>query len=134
MLEREDDISVVGEAGDVASVAAEVARCTPDVAVLDVRLADGSGIEACRAIRSEFESVQCLMLTSFHDEQAIVDAAMAGAAEYVLKQIRGKDPSPTPIGRATGCSSYPARRRACASRRAAGTRSSTGRSERLSGG
>ena len=59
--------------------------------MLDVRLSDGNGIEVCRAIRSEFDDVACLMLTSFHDDQAILDAAMAGAAGYVLKQIRGND-------------------------------------------
>ena len=91
MLSAEEDIEVVGEAGGATEALQVVRGCQPDVAVLDVRLADGNGIEVCRAIRSEFDDVRCLMLTSFHDDQAILDAAMAGAAGYVLKQIRGND-------------------------------------------
>ena len=91
MLSAESDIDVVGEAGGAADALDVVRRCRPDVAVLDVRLADGNGIEVCRAIRSEFDDIRCLMLTSFHDDQAVLDAAMAGAAGYVLKQIRGND-------------------------------------------
>lgn len=91
MLSAEDDIEVVGEAGGASDALDVVRRCHPDVAVLDVRLADGNGIEVCRSIRSEFDDIRCLMLTSFHDDQAILDAAMAGAAGYVLKQIRGND-------------------------------------------
>lgn len=91
MLSAESDIEVVGEAGGATEALDVVRRCRPDVAVLDVRLADGNGIEVCRAIRSEFDDVRCLMLTSFHDDQAVLDAAMAGAAGYVLKQIRGND-------------------------------------------
>jgi DNA-binding NarL/FixJ family response regulator len=91
MLGHEPDIEVVGEAGGATGALDVVRRCEPDVAVLDVRLADGNGIEVCRAIRSEFDDVRCLMLTSFHDDQAVLDAAMAGAAGYVLKQIRGND-------------------------------------------
>ena len=91
MLSAEPDITVVGEAGGATGALDVVRRCQPDVAVLDVRLADGNGIEVCRAIRSEFDDVRCLMLTSFHDDQAVLDAAMAGAAGYVLKQIRGND-------------------------------------------
>jgi DNA-binding NarL/FixJ family response regulator len=91
MLGNEPDIEVVGEAGGATEALDVVRRCQPDVAVLDVRLADGNGIEVCRAIRSEFDDIRCLMLTSFHDDQAVLDAAMAGAAGYVLKQIRGND-------------------------------------------
>ena len=91
MLGHEPDIEVVGEANGATEALDVVRRCEPDVAVLDVRLADGNGIEVCRAIRSEFDDVRCLMLTSFHDDQAVLDAAMAGAAGYVLKQIRGND-------------------------------------------
>ena len=91
MLEREEDIEIVGEAGGAAEALRVVDRVMPDVAVLDVRLADGNGIEVCRAIRSAHDDVPCLILTSFHDDQAILDAAMAGAAGYVLKQIRGND-------------------------------------------
>ena len=91
MLSAQDDIEVVGEAGGASDALDVVRRCQPDVAVLDVRLADGNGIEVCRAIRSEFDDIRCLMLTSFHDDQAILDAAMAGAAGYVLKQIRGNE-------------------------------------------
>lgn len=91
MLDAHPDIDVVGEAGRASEAVDVVRRCRPDVAVLDVRLGDGNGIEVCRAIRSEFDDVACLILTSFHDDQAILDAAMAGAAGYVLKQIRGND-------------------------------------------
>ena len=91
MLDREKDIEIVGEAGGAAEALRVVDRVMPDVAVLDVRLADGNGIEVCRTIRSAHDDVHCLILTSFHDDQAILDAAMAGAAGYVLKQIRGNE-------------------------------------------
>ena len=91
MLDRETDIEIVGEAGGATEALRVVDRVRPDVAVLDVRLADGNGIEVCRSIRSAHDDVRCLILTSFHDDQAILDAAMAGAAGYVLKQIRGTD-------------------------------------------
>lgn len=91
MLDREADIEIVGEAGGATEALRVVDRVRPDVAVLDVRLADGNGIEVCRAIRSAHDDVRCLILTSLHDDQAILDAAMAGAAGYVLKQIRGND-------------------------------------------
>jgi len=90
MLDREADIEIVGEAGGATEALRVVDRVRPDVAVLDVRLAT-HGIEVCRAIRSAHEDVRCLILTSLHDDQAILDAAMAGAAGYVLKQIRGTD-------------------------------------------
>ncbi|NND73722.1 MAG: response regulator transcription factor [Ilumatobacter sp.] len=90
-LELEPDIEVVGEAGEARHALAEVRKCSPDVAVLDVRLGDGSGIDVCRQITSEFESVKALILTSFDSDQAIVDAGLAGAAGFVLKQIRSNE-------------------------------------------
>jgi DNA-binding NarL/FixJ family response regulator len=91
LLEADADIEVVGEAGTAASALAHIPALRPDVAVLDVRLPDGDGITVCRDIRSTMPDVACLMLTSFGDDQAIFDAIMAGAAGYVLKQIRGTD-------------------------------------------
>lgn len=91
LLSGESDIEVVGEAGTVAEAAARVMATRPDVAVLDVRLPDGSGVEVCRDIRSRDESVRCLMLTSFADDEALFDAIMAGASGYVLKDIRGAE-------------------------------------------
>ncbi|MGX2996054.1 response regulator [Streptomyces sp. JNUCC 64] len=91
MLSVEDDIVVVGEAGTAAEALARVPAARPDVAVLDVRLPDGSGVEVCREIRSRDDSVQCLMLTSFADDEALFDAIMAGASGYVLKAIRGNE-------------------------------------------
>jgi len=87
-LEAEQDMSVVGEAGDAARAMAAVRSCEPDVAVLDVRLGDGNGIDVCREIRSEFPDVKSLILTSFDSDRALVDAGLAGAAGFVLKQIR----------------------------------------------
>ena len=91
LLSGESDIEVVGEAGTVADAAARVMATRPDVAVLDVRLPDGSGVEVCRDIRSRDDSVRCLMLTSFADDEALFDAIMAGASGYVLKDIRGAE-------------------------------------------
>jgi two-component system, NarL family, response regulator DevR len=91
MLEAGGEFHVVGEAGTFAEVLPKVGGCSPDVAVLDVRLPDGNGIEACREIRSRFPAVNCLILTSFSDDEALFDAIMAGASGYVLKQIRGTD-------------------------------------------
>ncbi len=91
LLEAEPDIVVVGEAAGATEALREVERCQPDVAVLDVRLEDGNGIEVCRDIRSQFPEIACLILTSFADDHAIVDASFAGAAGYVLKQIRSND-------------------------------------------
>ncbi|MCF2126964.1 response regulator transcription factor [Strepomyces sp. STD 3.1] len=91
LLSGESDIEVVGEAGTVADAAARVMATRPDVAVLDVRLPDGSGVEVCRDIRSRDETVRCLMLTSFADDEALFDAIMAGASGYVLKDIRGAE-------------------------------------------
>src|SRR6266571_2507256 len=91
LLEAEQDITVVGEAGTAASALARIPALKPDVAVLDVRLPDGDGVSVCRDIRSQLPEVACLMLTSFGDDEALFDAIMAGAAGYVLKQIRGTD-------------------------------------------
>ena len=91
MLEAEGDIKVIGEAGTAASALARIPALRPDVAVLDVRLPDGDGVTVCREIRSRMPEVACLMLTSFADDDALLDAVMAGAAGYVLKQIRGTD-------------------------------------------
>jgi DNA-binding NarL/FixJ family response regulator len=91
LLEAEPDIVVVGEAGTAASALARIPALRPDVAVLDVRLPDGDGVSVCRDIRSTMPEVACLMLTSFGDDEALFDAIMAGAAGYVLKQIRGTD-------------------------------------------
>jgi DNA-binding NarL/FixJ family response regulator len=91
MLEAEPDITVIGEAGTAESALARIPALMPDVAVLDVRLPDGDGVSVCREIRSRHPEVSCLMLTSFGDDEALFDAIMAGAAGYVLKQIRGTD-------------------------------------------
>ena len=91
LLEAEPDITVVGEAGTAAAALARIPALRPDVAVLDVRLPDGNGVSVCRDIRSKMPDVACLMLTSFSDDDALVNAIMAGAAGYVLKQIRGTD-------------------------------------------
>lgn len=91
VLGAEADIEVVGEHGSVAGALGAVEACSPDVAVLDVRLGDGTGIEVCRDIRAAHPEISCLMLTSFSDDEALLDAAMAGAAGYVLKQIRTDD-------------------------------------------
>jgi len=91
LLEAEPDITVVGEAGTAESALARIPALRPNVAVLDVRLPDGDGVSVCREIRSRMPEVACLMLTSFGDDEALFDAIMAGAAGYVLKQIRGTD-------------------------------------------
>jgi DNA-binding NarL/FixJ family response regulator len=91
LLEAEPDITVVGEAATAAAALARIPALSPDVAVLDVRLPDGDGVSVCRDIRSAVPSVACLMLTSFGDDEALLDATMAGAAGYLLKQVRGTD-------------------------------------------
>ncbi|MCX5311891.1 response regulator transcription factor [Streptomyces sp. NBC_00154] len=91
LLAVEDDIEVVGEAGTAADALLRIPATRPDVAVLDVRLPDGSGVEVCREIRSKDESIHCLMLTSYADDEALFDAIMAGASGYVLKAIRGNE-------------------------------------------
>ncbi|WP_336321225.1 response regulator transcription factor [Streptomyces lavendofoliae] len=91
MLSDEEDIEVVGEAGTAADALVRIPATRPDVAILDVRLPDGSGVEVCREVRALDESIKCLMLTSFADDEALFDAIMAGASGYVLKAIRGSE-------------------------------------------
>ena len=91
LLDAENDIEVVGEAGTREQALARIPPTRPKVAILDVRLPDGNGVEVCREIRSRHPEIQCLMLTSFHDDDALFQAIMAGAAGYLLKQIRGTD-------------------------------------------
>ena len=91
LLEAEPDIQVIGEAGTASSALAQIPALCPAVAVLDVRLPDGDGVSVCREIRSRAPEVACLMLTAFSDDEALLASIMAGAAGYVLKQIRGSD-------------------------------------------
>jgi len=91
LLESNDDIEVVGEAGTAEDGMARIPALKPDVAVVDMRLPDGNGVEVCREVRSRDESIQCLILTSFADDEALFDSIMAGAAGYLLKQIKGTD-------------------------------------------
>ena len=91
LLEAEDDIEVVGEADTAERALARIPATRPDVAILDVRLPDGDGIAVCREIRSDHGEIACLMLTSFSDDEALVQAIVAGASGYLLKQIRGND-------------------------------------------
>ncbi|MGW2219967.1 response regulator transcription factor [Nonomuraea sp. NPDC001684] len=91
LLDSEDDIEVIGEAGTAESAIARIPALQPDVAVLDVRLPDGNGVDVCREVRSKLPGLACLMLTSFADDDALFDAVMAGASGYVLKQIHGSD-------------------------------------------
>ncbi|MFF9762331.1 response regulator [Streptomyces caelestis] len=91
LLDDEPDITVVGEAATVEQALVRVPALRPDVAVLDVRLPDGDGVTVCRDLRSTMPDLACLMLTSFDDEEALLDSIMAGAAGYVLKQIQGSD-------------------------------------------
>jgi two-component system response regulator DevR len=91
MLEAAGDVRVVAEAGTVRDAIAQAQRTRPDVIVMDVRLADGSGIEATREIRAQRPETRVLMLTSFADDEALFASIMAGASGYVLKQIRGGD-------------------------------------------
>ena len=91
LLEAEDDLEVVGEAGTAEEAYGRIPATTPDVAILDVRLPDGDGIDVCREIRSRHPEIACIMLTSFAEDEAVYAAIMAGAAGYVLKQVRGTD-------------------------------------------
>ncbi|MER6124162.1 response regulator transcription factor [Streptomyces sp. NPDC001795] len=91
LLDAEPDISVVGDADTVEQALNRGPAVRPHVAVLDVRLPDGDGITVCRELRSRMPELACLMLTSFDDEDALLDAIMAGASGYVLKQIKGSD-------------------------------------------
>lgn len=91
LLEAAGDIEVVGEGGTAEEALARIPPLRPHVAVLDVRLPDGDGVAVCREIRSRHPEVRCLMLTSFPDDEALLDAVMAGASGYVLKQVRGNE-------------------------------------------
>ncbi len=91
LIQAQDDLLVVAEAGSVKEARLQAARTKPDVIVMDVRLADGSGIEATREIRADRPETRVLMLTSFADDEALFASIMAGADGYVLKQIRGGD-------------------------------------------
>lgn len=91
LLEADGDVEVVGEAGTAEQALARIPPTNPDVAVLDVRLPDGDGIEVCREVRSRHPEIHCLMLTSFTDDEALFQSMLAGAAGYVAKQIRGAD-------------------------------------------
>ncbi len=91
LLDRREGIEVVAQAGSVAEATAAAARFEPDVVVMDVRLPDGSGIEACREIRAARPATRVVMLTSYPDEEAVLSAIIAGASGYLLKQVRGRD-------------------------------------------
>lgn len=91
LLDIEPDIEVAGEAGTAAGALARVPAIRPDVAILDVRLPDGDGVTVCRELRARLPGLNCLMLTSFADEEAMFNSVMAGASGYVLKQIHGLD-------------------------------------------
>ena len=91
LLEGSGDIEVVGEAGTAEEALGRIASARADVALLDMRLPDGNGVEVCREIRSRHSEIACLILTSFADDEALFDAIMAGAAGYLLKQVKGTD-------------------------------------------
>ena len=91
LLQGEDDIVVVGESGSAQEAIRRLPAIRPDVAILDGRLPDGSGIEVCRQVRSQDPSIKALILTSYDDDEALFAAIMAGASGYILKQVRGTD-------------------------------------------
>jgi DNA-binding NarL/FixJ family response regulator len=91
VLGDEPDLEVVGEASTVTEARVRVPAAAPDVAILDVRLPDGNGIELCRDLRSQLPDLKCLMLTSYSDDEALFNAIMAGTSGYVLKQVLGSD-------------------------------------------
>ncbi|ATD72955.1 MULTISPECIES: response regulator [Gordonia] len=91
LLDHEDDVRVVGEAATCAQALARVPTVKPDVAVLDVRLPDGNGIELCRELLSRVDGLRCLILTSMTDDEAMMDAILAGASGYVIKDITGME-------------------------------------------
>ncbi|HXI82363.1 MAG TPA: response regulator transcription factor, partial [Verrucomicrobiae bacterium] len=91
LLDRRPNFQVVAEAGTVEEAVAQARRHRPDIVVMDVRLPDGSGVEACREIRAELPETRVVMLTSFPDDEAVLSAIVAGAAGYLLKQIRARD-------------------------------------------
>ena len=91
MLDRREAFQVVAEAGTVSEALAAVEHFAPDLVIMDVRLPDGSGIEACREIRADHPDVRVVMLTSYPDEEAVLSAIVAGASGYLLKQVRARD-------------------------------------------
>jgi DNA-binding NarL/FixJ family response regulator len=91
MLQHEGDIEVIGESGSAVEAARRIPALRPDVAILDARLPDGNGIDVCRDVRAVDPSIKGLILTSYEDDEALFAAIMAGAAGYVLKQVRGTD-------------------------------------------
>jgi DNA-binding NarL/FixJ family response regulator len=91
LLDRSTGFQVVAQAGSVEESIAAARRFRPDLVIMDVRLPDGSGIEACREIRAELPDTRVMMLTSYPDEEAVLSAIIAGASGYLLKQIRGRD-------------------------------------------
>jgi two-component system response regulator DevR len=91
LLSRRESFQVVAEAGSVAEAVEQALRFRPDIVIMDIRLPDGSGIEACREIRAELPDTRVVMLTSFPDEEAVLSAIVAGASGYLLKQIRARD-------------------------------------------
>ncbi|MDR3649336.1 MAG: response regulator transcription factor [Acidimicrobiales bacterium] len=91
LFECEDDLTVVGEGASAQEALDRAPSSRPDVAVLDVRLPDGDGVEVCRDLRSAMPELKCLMLTSYADDEALFSAILAGASGYVLKQIKGSD-------------------------------------------
>ena len=91
LLKRQEGFEVVGEAGTVAEAIREAEEKQPDVVVMDVRLPDGSGVEACRDIRAANANIRVLMLTSYADDEAVFNSIMAGASGYLLKQIRSRE-------------------------------------------
>ena len=90
LIDGERDLEVVGESATIRGTVPRIAATRPDVAVLDVRLPDGNGIDLCRVLRSEFPELRCLILTAYDDDQASYAAVIAGASGYVLKDIRGQ--------------------------------------------
>jgi two-component system, NarL family, response regulator DevR len=91
LFETQADIELVGEAGTAEEALSRIPPTRPDVALLDVRLPDGDGVEVCREIRSRYPEIHCLMLTSFADDEALFDAIMAGASGYLLKQVKSDE-------------------------------------------
>ena len=91
LLDRRDGFQVVAEAGTVAEALEQARRHEPEIVIMDVRLPDGSGIEACREIRAELPTTKVVMLTSYPDEEAVLSAIVAGASGYLLKQVRARD-------------------------------------------
>lgn len=91
LIDAEDDLTVIGQASTVSEALARVPAVRPDVAVLDMRLPDGNGVELCRDLRSAMPELNCLILTSYTDEQAMLDAILAGAGGYVIKDIKGME-------------------------------------------